>query len=91
MTKPKNLPLKARILAMHYGINLGMQETGDGDWFYFVRDPVTLAFTDTTRTAYPKACHALALVKREIARLDQQQAAMVAFVAVEKYRAGLAS
>lgn len=81
------LPIKARILAEHYGINLGRQETADGDWFYFVRDPVTLQYTDTTRTARPKACHALALVKREIARLEQQHAALVAFVAVEQYRA----
>ena len=81
------LPVAARTLALCHQINFGRQETSDGDWFYFVRDPVTLGITDTTRSVKPTARHALALVRREVARLEQQHAALVAFVAVEQHRA----
>ena len=37
---------RSATLALCHQINFGRQETSDGDWFYFVRDPVTLGITD---------------------------------------------
>lgn len=56
------IPATVRRVALAHGIRL--ERTGDGD--YIIRDR-NGAVVEATRTARPKVCHALAMIRRHLA------------------------
>lgn len=57
---PEHIPLTVARFAVRHQIPLKLVRE-HGDWYYAAGD-------DTTRTANPRACHALALCRRYLAR-----------------------
>jgi hypothetical protein len=59
----QSLPVKVRQFALRHKLNVGRVYDEHGG-YYYVRDPQTLKIVETTRTTHPKACHAMAMMRR---------------------------
>ena len=63
----KGLPKSVREFALAHRLRVGRHWDAWGG-YYFVADPTSGAIIETTRTAHPKPCHALAMCRRYLGR-----------------------